>query len=469
MDLYSQIQDLLEFSSNVTLLLREQSDKLICERNLVKNEEEEDLENLSYDIALASKSLRVLELRREISSTRTELLDVKDLVNNYGEENLSNDWIDYAQDAMEHLSLLLKKGIELSSNDFAKAKHVKPECHDECEYEYCERAASPKDFVYYSNRLYRDDSSSESSTNSRPASIVIPSVDADTAAQDLRTRSNLTRRHTMDNEDVSAARFFVGHLGFKKTPSKASTTTFISQEQTSAESLINSGNWPLSVEQNDDDDSLSSPAARQLSQLMVQESTEEFVDAVEKQDDSRSRNSLRKSISNDPNILSRTSVERLNFSSLPATLDSVPEDESLSQWDDYEDSGVERLSSPSFPATSAFQISLHRSKPNLFAEEVNVDNPVRVGTGYGSYIAYTCTIRGQEGANIVTRKRYSDFIRLRSQLIKAHPKYKKLIPCLPPKRVVGKFLPEFIERRRKDLEYFLSYILLHPVLGSNMV
>ncbi|CAG8700825.1 6061_t:CDS:1, partial [Dentiscutata heterogama] len=73
------------------------------------------------------------------------------------------------------------------------------------------------------------------------------------------------------------------------------------------------------------------------------------------------------------------------------------------------------------------------------------------------------------GASIVARKRYSDFVELRSQLIKAYPKFYKLIPSLPPKRVMGKFMPEFIEKRRKDLEYFLAYVLLHPILGPTAV
>ena len=34
---------------------------------------------------------------------------------------------------------------------------------------------------------------------------------------------------------------------------------------------------------------------------------------------------------------------------------------------------------------------------------------------------------------------------------------------------MGKFMPEFIEKRRKDMEYFLTYVLLHPVLGTTPV
>ncbi|KAG0230454.1 hypothetical protein BGW42_000931 [Actinomortierella wolfii] len=43
------------------------------------------------------------------------------------------------------------------------------------------------------------------------------------------------------------------------------------------------------------------------------------------------------------------------------------------------------------------------------------------------------------------------------------------LPKLPPKKVVGKFKPEFIEKRRRDLEYFLQWVVAHPVLGQSSV
>ncbi|RGB41273.1 Phox homologous domain-containing protein, partial [Rhizophagus diaphanus] len=107
------------------------------------------------------------------------------------------------------------------------------------------------------------------------------------------------------------------------------------------------------------------------------------------------------------------------------------------------------------------------SRSSNLVENVTVSNPIRIGTGIGSYVVYTCTIKCPD--EFVVRKRYSDFVKLRAQLIKAQPKYRKLIPNLPPKKIVGKFVPEFIEKRRKDMEYFLTYVLLHPVLGTTGV
>ncbi|KAG0303933.1 hypothetical protein BGZ98_006102, partial [Dissophora globulifera] len=40
------------------------------------------------------------------------------------------------------------------------------------------------------------------------------------------------------------------------------------------------------------------------------------------------------------------------------------------------------------------------------------------------------------------------------------------MPKLPPKKVVGKFRPAFVEKRRRELEYFLEWIVAHPIVGD---
>ncbi|KAF9983294.1 hypothetical protein BGZ75_005263, partial [Mortierella antarctica] len=40
------------------------------------------------------------------------------------------------------------------------------------------------------------------------------------------------------------------------------------------------------------------------------------------------------------------------------------------------------------------------------------------------------------------------------------------MPKLPPKKVVGKFRPAFVEKRRRELEYFLEWVVAHPVMGD---
>ncbi|OBZ84296.1 PX domain-containing protein YPT35 [Choanephora cucurbitarum] len=108
-------------------------------------------------------------------------------------------------------------------------------------------------------------------------------------------------------------------------------------------------------------------------------------------------------------------------------------------------------------------------KDFIFATDAIVDHPLRIGAGYGSYICYNCTVLSDKGTPITVRKRYSDFVDLREDLVKQYPMLKRSIPKLPPKKVVGKFTPSFVEQRRKDLEYFFKYVVLHPTLGASPI
>ncbi|KAG1336723.1 hypothetical protein G6F63_009397 [Rhizopus arrhizus] len=104
-------------------------------------------------------------------------------------------------------------------------------------------------------------------------------------------------------------------------------------------------------------------------------------------------------------------------------------------------------------------INFYKNDENfVFATDATVDHPLRIGVGYGSYICYSCTIFSDKGTPITVRKRYSDFVELREELIKNYNYLRKSIPKLPPKKVVGKFTPAFVEQRRRELEYFFKYI-----------
>lgn len=61
------------------------------------------------------------------------------------------------------------------------------------------------------------------------------------------------------------------------------------------------------------------------------------------------------------------------------------------------------------------------------------------------------------------RKRYSEFDDFRQRLILTFPNFEATIPALPPKGVISKFRPRFLEKRRAGLQYFLKYILPHPL------
>lgn len=60
-------------------------------------------------------------------------------------------------------------------------------------------------------------------------------------------------------------------------------------------------------------------------------------------------------------------------------------------------------------------------------------------------------------------RRYSDFLWLSEDLTRLHPGI--IIPCLPEKQSVGRFIPEFVEARRRSLEKFLQRISEHHTLG----
>lgn len=61
-----------------------------------------------------------------------------------------------------------------------------------------------------------------------------------------------------------------------------------------------------------------------------------------------------------------------------------------------------------------------------------------------------------QGSYMNIRKRYSEFDDLRRQLIFTFPNFEAAVPILPPKSVISKFRPDFLEKRRAGLEYFIK-------------
>lgn len=57
------------------------------------------------------------------------------------------------------------------------------------------------------------------------------------------------------------------------------------------------------------------------------------------------------------------------------------------------------------------------------------------------------------------RKRYSEFDDLRRRLIMTFPNFEAAVPVLPPKSVISKFRPKFLEKRRAGLQYFLKWVM----------
>lgn len=57
--------------------------------------------------------------------------------------------------------------------------------------------------------------------------------------------------------------------------------------------------------------------------------------------------------------------------------------------------------------------------------------------------------------------RYSEFDRLRENLVKAFPHAEGSIPQLPRKSVVSRFRQRFLEQRKNGLSHFIRYAYRH--------
>ncbi|XP_053550043.1 sorting nexin-7 [Bombina bombina] len=104
---------------------------------------------------------------------------------------------------------------------------------------------------------------------------------------------------------------------------------------------------------------------------------------------------------------------------------------------------------------------------------ITVDEPESHVTAIETFITYriaTKTSRSEfDSSEFEVRRRYQDFLWLKSKLEDAHPTL--IIPPLPEKFIVKgmveRFNDDFIETRRKALQKFLNRIADHPTLTFN--
>ncbi|KAJ5766339.1 uncharacterized protein N7511_003955 [Penicillium nucicola] len=114
------------------------------------------------------------------------------------------------------------------------------------------------------------------------------------------------------------------------------------------------------------------------------------------------------------------------------------------------------VSQSSLSRVAPITLEDHTADPNsetsrgLWARSVSVDDHVVVQgmTGVGSY---------------------SEFDDLRQRLVASFPHARNALPALPPKSVLFKFRPKFLESRRVGLEYFLNCILLNPEFSGSPI
>ncbi|KAJ1977976.1 hypothetical protein H4R35_002085 [Dimargaris xerosporica] len=137
-----------------------------------------------------------------------------------------------------------------------------------------------------------------------------------------------------------------------------------------------------------------------------------------------------------------------------------------SQLDD-DDDRVTSLSTGSSDGEYAELDDAETAAVPLFATEVTVTDPIRVGFSLNSYVVYKCRAKRPDGTEMVVHRRYTDFENLRRALARAYRAFRRGIPKMPEKKVVGNFDREFLEHRQHELQYLLSYLVLHPVIGTS--
>ncbi|KAJ9152046.1 PX domain-containing protein [Pleurostoma richardsiae] len=107
-----------------------------------------------------------------------------------------------------------------------------------------------------------------------------------------------------------------------------------------------------------------------------------------------------------------------------------------------------------------------------WAKSVEVTDYVVVNgsaTNVGAFVVYNIKVETLSGSYMNIRKRYSEFDEFRRRLVHSFPGFEAAVPELPPKSVISKFRPRFLEKRRAGLQYFLNCILLNPEFSGSPV
>ncbi|KDE06177.1 hypothetical protein MVLG_03459 [Microbotryum lychnidis-dioicae p1A1 Lamole] len=103
---------------------------------------------------------------------------------------------------------------------------------------------------------------------------------------------------------------------------------------------------------------------------------------------------------------------------------------------------------------------------HAFARDVRITGFHPVGSqNAGGFVVFEIEIFTPQGTLIKLNKRYSAFVRLRADLVREYPHFRGWVPRLPPKNSLAKYRPSFLDRRRAQLAYWLTTILLHPEAG----
>lgn len=108
---------------------------------------------------------------------------------------------------------------------------------------------------------------------------------------------------------------------------------------------------------------------------------------------------------------------------------------------------------------------------NSWVKDIRIGECTLVtGSNGVKFAVWSVTLKTVTGGSMKLLKRYREIELLRKQLLSAFPDHATEIPKLPPKKVFGNLKDDFLSSRRGGLEYFLSCVLLNPLLcGSDAV
>lgn len=99
---------------------------------------------------------------------------------------------------------------------------------------------------------------------------------------------------------------------------------------------------------------------------------------------------------------------------------------------------------------------------------INVTDPNTQGEGMGTHVVYTVNVLTNRPEFNVTDfsviRRYSDFYWLKEMFNFHYPG--AIVPHLPEKSLTNRFSPEFVEKRRLELEKFVINLSVHPELSG---
>lgn len=107
-----------------------------------------------------------------------------------------------------------------------------------------------------------------------------------------------------------------------------------------------------------------------------------------------------------------------------------------------------------------------------WAKSAHIENYVIISdnrTDIGAFVVWKITLEMMQGGKMYISKRYSEFDRLRQDLVRAYPYFRAAMPTLPRKSVISKFRPKFLEERRSGLQYFLNCVLLNPEFAGSPI